>query len=73
MTALSLLADPVRAQLLYALDVATELCVGDVALALQVSEDRAAYSQVAEGFPEPLRVHCLRRLVELTHTAGDDD
>jgi DNA-binding transcriptional ArsR family regulator len=95
MTALlGLLADPVRARLLYALDVATELCVGDLALALEVSEDQAgyglrvlrgaglvarrkdgriAYYRLAEGFPEPLREHCLRRLVELTRTSPDED
>ena len=96
MTALlGLLADPVRARLLYALDVAEELCVGDLALALEVNEDqvgyglrvlrgaglvtrrkegRAAFYRLAEGFPDPLREHCLRRLVELTSTpAGDDD
>src|SRR4051794_27082816 len=44
MTALlGLLADPVRARLLYALDVAEELCVGDLALALGVNEDQAGY------------------------------
>lgn len=36
---LSLMADPTRARLLYALDVVDELCVGDLALALGVSED----------------------------------
>jgi len=40
---LSLLADPVRLRLVYALDVAEELCVGDLALALEVSEDAASY------------------------------
>ena len=40
---LGLLADPVRARLLYALDVAEELCVGDLALALDVTEDQAGY------------------------------
>jgi DNA-binding transcriptional ArsR family regulator len=88
MTALlGLLADPVRARLLYALDVAEELCVGDLALALGVNEDQAgyglrvlrgaglvsrrkegrvAYYRLAEGFPGPLREHCLRRLVDLS-------
>ncbi|WP_448610101.1 ArsR/SmtB family transcription factor [Geodermatophilus sp. URMC 60] len=92
---LGLLADPVRARLLYALDVAEELCVGDLAMALQVSEDQAgyglrvlrsaglvsrrkagriAYYRLADGFPDPLREHCLRRLIELSHTpAADDD
>ncbi|WP_448640890.1 ArsR/SmtB family transcription factor [Geodermatophilus sp. URMC 63] len=40
---LGLLADPVRARLLYALDIAEELCVGDLAMALDVSEDQAGY------------------------------
>ncbi|MGX5653658.1 ArsR/SmtB family transcription factor [Geodermatophilus nigrescens] len=92
---LSLLADPVRARLLYALDVAEELCVGDLALALDVTEDQAgyglrvlrsaglvsrrkagrvAYYRLADGFPHPLREHCLRQLVELSRTppTGDD-
>lgn len=85
---LSLLADPVRLRLVYALDVAEELCVGDLALALDVSEDavsyglrllrtaglvltrragRVVYNRLADDFPEPLRDHCLRQLVELTH------
>ena len=37
-----LLADPVR--VLYALDLVQELCVGDVALALNVSEHAAGYA-----------------------------
>lgn len=40
---LSMMADPVRLRLIYALDVADELCVGDLALALDVSEDSASY------------------------------
>jgi ArsR family transcriptional regulator, lead/cadmium/zinc/bismuth-responsive transcriptional repressor len=40
---LALLGDPVRVRILYALDVVEELCVGDVALALDVSEDAASY------------------------------
>lgn len=40
---LSLLADPVRSRILYALDVVDELCVGDLALALGVSEDAVTY------------------------------
>jgi DNA-binding transcriptional ArsR family regulator len=40
---LALLGDPVRVRLLYALDVVDELCVGDLALALEVSEDAASY------------------------------
>lgn len=40
---LSLMADPVRLRLVYALDVAEELCVGDLAVALDVSEDAVSY------------------------------
>ena len=90
---LSLIADPTRARVLYALDVVEELCVGDLALALEVSEDavgyalrllrtaglvasrkegRVVYYRLADGFPEPLREHCLRQLVELSrHPLGD--
>ena len=41
---LSLLADPVRARILYALDEVEELCVGDIALALGASEDAVGYA-----------------------------
>jgi DNA-binding transcriptional ArsR family regulator len=40
---LALLGDPVRVRLLYALDLVGELCVGDLALALGISEDAASY------------------------------
>jgi ArsR family transcriptional regulator, lead/cadmium/zinc/bismuth-responsive transcriptional repressor len=40
---LSLLGDPVRVRLLYALDLVDELCVGDLALALGITEDAASY------------------------------
>lgn len=40
---LSIMADPTRARLLYALDLVEELCVGDLALALGVTEDAASY------------------------------
>lgn len=40
---LSLIADPVRLRLVYALDITEELCVGDLALALDVSEDSVSY------------------------------
>lgn len=92
---LSIMADPTRARLLYALDVAEELCVGDLALALMISEDaasyglrilrtaglvsrrkdgRVAYYRLPEDFPEPLRQHCLRQLIDMSRTsaAGDD-
>jgi DNA-binding transcriptional ArsR family regulator len=91
---LGLLADPVRARLLYALDVAEELCVGDLAMALSVSEDQAGYGlrvlrgaglvtrrkegrvvfyRLAEGFPEPLREHCLRQLIALSRAPLADE
>lgn len=91
---LSLIADPTRARLLYALDVVEELCVGDLALALDASEDavgyglrvlrtaglvtrrkqgRVVYYRLADGFPEPLREHCLRKLVELARSPEVDD
>jgi DNA-binding transcriptional ArsR family regulator len=41
---LSLFADPVRARILYALDLVEELCVGDLALALAVTEDSVGYA-----------------------------
>ncbi len=90
---LSLMADPVRLRLIYALDIVEELCVGDLALALDVSEDsvsyalrllrtaglvltrkegRVVFNRLADDFPAPLRDHCLRQLIALTHT-GDSD
>lgn len=41
---LSMMADPVRLRLIYALDVSEELCVGDLAIALEVSEDSVSYA-----------------------------
>ncbi len=41
---LTLISDPTRARVLYALDVAEELCVGDLALALEVNEDAVGYA-----------------------------
>ncbi len=93
---LGLLADPVRARILYALDLVQELCVGDLSLALEATEDsvgyalrllrtaglvstrkdgRVVYYRLSAGFPEPLRDHCLRALVELSRhgPAVDDD
>lgn len=91
---LTLMADPTRARLLYALDVVEELCVGDLALALGVSEDAASYGlrvlrtaglvtrrkagrmafyRLADGFPEPLRQHCLRQLIAMSRRTGDED
>ena len=40
---LGLLADPVRARILFALVSVERLCVGDLALALRVSEDAVSY------------------------------
>jgi DNA-binding transcriptional ArsR family regulator len=40
---LSLLADPVRLRILYVLELVDELCVGDLALALEVTEDAVGY------------------------------
>ena len=91
---LSLLADPVRSRILYALDEVEELCVGDLALALSATEDavgyglkilrtaglvatrkqgRVVYYRLAAGFPEPLRNHCFRQLVEITKAAEEGD
>ncbi len=41
---LSLMADPVRLRILYALDVSEELCVGDLALALGANEDQVPFA-----------------------------
>lgn len=41
---LSMMADPVRLRILYTLDVAEELYVGDLALALAVNEDQVTYA-----------------------------
>lgn len=40
---LALLADPVRVRILYTLKLVDELCVGDIALALDASEDAVGY------------------------------
>jgi DNA-binding transcriptional ArsR family regulator len=40
---LGLLADPVRSRVLFALSTVDRLCVGDLALALGVSEDAVSY------------------------------
>lgn len=91
---LGLLADPTRARILYALDVVDELCVGDIALALDATEDgvgyglrvlrtaglvttrksgRVVYYRLSDGFPDPLRQHCLRALVELSRRVESGD
>ncbi|HEY0249161.1 MAG TPA: metalloregulator ArsR/SmtB family transcription factor [Gryllotalpicola sp.] len=41
---LSVMADPLRLRIVFALDETEELCVGDLALALDVSEDSAGYA-----------------------------
>ncbi len=41
---LGMLADPVRSRVLFALVAAEELCVGDLALALDVNEDQVSYA-----------------------------
>src|SRR5919206_4975329 len=41
---LGLLADPVRVRVLHALDTVEELCVGDLVLALNVTEDATGYA-----------------------------
>ncbi|MDO9485131.1 MAG: metalloregulator ArsR/SmtB family transcription factor [Actinomycetota bacterium] len=41
---LSLLSEPTRLRILYALDQVGELCVGDLAVALDVGEDAASYA-----------------------------
>ena len=41
---LAVLADPTRARVLHALDAVEELCVGDLALALDASEDAVGYA-----------------------------
>jgi DNA-binding transcriptional ArsR family regulator len=41
---LGMLADPVRSRILFALATAGELCVGDLALALDVTEDQVSYA-----------------------------
>lgn len=90
---LTLMADPTRARLLYALDSVEELCVGDLALVLDVTEDAASYGlrvlrtaglvtrrkagrmafyRLADGFPEPLRQHCLRQLITMSKRTGDE-
>ena len=91
---LAMMADPVRTRILYALDTANELCVGDLVLVLDASSDavgyglrmlrtaglvqnrragRVIYYRLADDFPEPLREHCLRRLVELTRSQNGDE
>jgi len=91
---LSLMADPIRLRILYALDLTEELCVGDLALALGANEDqvtyalrllrtaglvlgrkqgRVVYNRLADDFPEPLREHCMRQLIEITRHVADGD
>jgi DNA-binding transcriptional ArsR family regulator len=41
---LGLIADPVRSRVLFALSAVDELCVGDLSLALNVSQDAVSYA-----------------------------
>jgi ArsR family transcriptional regulator, lead/cadmium/zinc/bismuth-responsive transcriptional repressor len=41
---LTLLADPTRSRILFALVAVEELCVGDLGLALEINEDQASYA-----------------------------
>src|SRR5499427_4156042 len=41
---LGMLADPVRSRILFALAAGGELCVGDLALALDATEDQVSYA-----------------------------
>ena len=41
---LGMLADPVRSRILFALVSASELCVGDLALVLDATEDQVSYA-----------------------------
>jgi DNA-binding transcriptional ArsR family regulator len=41
---LGMLADPARSRILFALSAVHELCVGDLALALEASEDQVSYA-----------------------------
>jgi hypothetical protein len=66
---LSLLADRIRARILYALDL-VELGVGDIAPALDATVDPAGY-RPAPDFPQPKRQDCLRLLVDLSRSGED--
>lgn len=63
---LGMLADPVRSRILFALAAAGELCVGDLALALDVSDDQVSYAlkmlRLAGlvGFRKDGRLACYR-------------
>lgn len=41
---LSVMADPMRARILYALDTVSELCVGDLVMVLEASPDAVGYA-----------------------------
>jgi DNA-binding transcriptional ArsR family regulator len=41
---LGMLADPIRSRILFALATAEELCVGDLALVLEATEDQVSYA-----------------------------
>ncbi|MDQ2651445.1 MAG: metalloregulator ArsR/SmtB family transcription factor [Chloroflexota bacterium] len=55
---LTLLADPIRLRVLFALVSVDELCVGDLALALDISMDQSSYALKtlrARGLVQPRR------------------
>lgn len=55
---LAVMSEPVRARILSALLVADEICVGDIALALDLSQDAVSYGLRvlrAHGLVEPQR------------------
>ena len=55
---LALLADPTRLRILFALVSVDELCVGDIALALDISMDQSSYALKllrSAGLVEPRR------------------
>jgi DNA-binding transcriptional ArsR family regulator len=60
---LGLLADPTRARILFALGAVDQLCVGDVALAVDVSEDAASYGLKLLRTAGLLRAHKSGRTV----------
>ena len=57
------MADPTRARVLFALDMVEELCVGDLALALEASEDAEPSLHLGRQDHEPSAglAQCLGR------------
>ena len=58
---LSLMADPVRLRILYALRL-----LRSAGLVMARKKGRVVFNRLAADFPEPLRDHCLRQLVVLS-------